>query len=152
MIGYPAPLHRGVRTSNHDRGVIEEMHGADRVPNLNTDSERAWVGRAKATASTRAKWRSSTSACCSVLKSCLTPPTLSSRWGKSGRGGTEDETVKLLDGIQRVQVPPGHSRADRPEASVAIHRATGGCEAYTARKQAVKIQLRKLGWLRCRRR
>jgi hypothetical protein len=22
--------------------------------------------------------------------------------GKSGRGGTEDETVKLLDGIQRV--------------------------------------------------
>jgi hypothetical protein len=39
----------------------------------------------------------------------------------------------------------GHSRADRPEASVAIHRVTGGCEAYTARKQAVKIQLRKLG-------
>jgi hypothetical protein len=31
---------------------------------------------------------------------------LSSRWEKSGRGGTEDETVKLLDGIQRVQVPP----------------------------------------------
>jgi hypothetical protein len=25
-----------------------------------------------------------------------------SRWEKSGRGGTEDETVKLLDGIQRV--------------------------------------------------
>lgn len=37
-----------------------------------------------------------------VLENYLTPPTLSSRWGKLGRGGTEDETVKLLDGIQRV--------------------------------------------------
>jgi hypothetical protein len=35
-------------------------------------------------------------------RKCLTPPTLLSRWEKSGRGGTEDETVKLLDGIQRV--------------------------------------------------
>jgi hypothetical protein len=34
---------------------IEEMHGSDRVPDLNIDYERAWVGRAKATASTRAK-------------------------------------------------------------------------------------------------
>src|SRR5689334_7957991 len=81
-----------------------------------------------------------------LLLQSLTPPTLLSCWEKSGRGGTGDETVKLLDGTQGVQVPPGHSRADRPEASVAIHRATGGCEAYTARKQAVKIQLRKLGW------
>jgi hypothetical protein len=32
----------------------------------------------------------------------LTPPTLLSRWEKLGRGGTEDETVKLLDEIQRV--------------------------------------------------
>jgi hypothetical protein len=31
-----------------------------------------------------------------------TAAALSSRWGKLGRGGTEDETVKLLDGIQRV--------------------------------------------------
>jgi len=31
-----------------------------------------------------------------------TLPTLLSRWEKLGRGGTEDETVKLLDGIQRV--------------------------------------------------
>ena len=52
--------------------------------------------------------------------------------------------MKPLDGIQRVQVPSGQRRADRPVASVAIHRATGGCEAYTARKQAVKIQLRNL--------
>ena len=29
-----------------------------------------------------------------------------SRWEKSGRGGTDGETVKLLDGIQRVKVPP----------------------------------------------
>jgi hypothetical protein len=28
------------------------MHGSDRVPDLNFDYERAWVGRAKATAST----------------------------------------------------------------------------------------------------
>jgi hypothetical protein len=32
----------------------------------------------------------------------LTLPTLLSRWEKLGRGGTENETVKLLDGIQRV--------------------------------------------------
>ena len=32
----------------------------------------------------------------------LTWPTLLSRWEKLGRGGTEDEAVKLLDGIQRV--------------------------------------------------
>jgi hypothetical protein len=37
-----------------------------------------------------------------MLKKFLTLPALSSRWEKSGRGGTEDETVKLLDGIQRV--------------------------------------------------
>ena len=55
------------------------MHGSDRVPDLNIDYERALVGRAKATASTRAKWRSSPSACCSVLENCLTPPTLSER-------------------------------------------------------------------------
>src|SRR5258708_4669472 len=53
------------------------MHGSDRVPDLNIDYERALVGRAKATASTRAKWHSPTSACCSVLEKGLTPPTLS---------------------------------------------------------------------------
>ena len=42
--------------------------------------------------------------------------------------------------------------ASRPVASVAICRATGRCEAYTARKQAVRIQLRHLSSLRCRRR
>jgi hypothetical protein len=29
--------------------------------------------------------------------------------GKRGRGGTEDETVKPLDGVQRVKVPHGQS-------------------------------------------
>jgi len=62
-----------------------------------------------------------------------------SRSDKLGRGGTDDELGKPLIAIQRVQVPPGQSRADRPVASVAIHRATGGCEACTARKQAVRI-------------
>jgi hypothetical protein len=62
-----------------------------------------------------------------------------------------DETVKLLIGIQRVQVPSGQGRAGRSVASVAIHRVTGGCEAYTARKQATKIQLRNRLSLRCRR-
>jgi hypothetical protein len=32
-------------------------------------------------------------------------PSLLSRWEKRGRGGTEDEAVKPLDGVQRVQVP-----------------------------------------------
>jgi hypothetical protein len=35
----------------------------------------------------------------SVLKKYLTEPTLLSRWEKRGSGGTEDETVKPLDGI-----------------------------------------------------
>src|ERR1035438_8593253 len=44
--------------------------------NLKNDYERAcgWYGH-----STRAKWRSSPSARISMLKSCLTPPTLSER-------------------------------------------------------------------------
>lgn len=52
--------------------------------------------------------------------------------------------MKPLIGIQRVRVPPDQRLAIRSVASVATHRATDGCEAYTARKQAVKIQLRKL--------
>ncbi len=36
-------------------------------------------------------------------------PSLVSRWEKLGRGGTEDEAVKPLDGVQRVQVPHGQS-------------------------------------------
>jgi hypothetical protein len=40
----------------------------------------------------RSEWRG-------ALKKDLTEPTLLSRWEKRGRGGTEDETVKPLDGI-----------------------------------------------------
>ena len=36
-------------------------------------------------------------------------PALLSRWEKLGRGGTEDETVKPLEGVQRVPVPHGQS-------------------------------------------
>jgi hypothetical protein len=35
-------------------------------------------------------------------KKLLQRPTSLSRWEKRGRGGTEDETVKPLNGIQRV--------------------------------------------------
>src|SRR5437016_11646963 len=52
-----------------------------------------------------------------------------SRSEKFGRGGTDDELVKPLIVIQRVQIPPDQSRADRSVVSLAIHRATGGCEA-----------------------
>ena len=61
--------------------------------------------------------------------STLTRPTSLSRSEKLGRGGTEDETAKPLIVIQRVQIPPDQSRADRSVVSLAIHRATGGCEA-----------------------
>jgi hypothetical protein len=37
---------------------------------------------------------------------------------------------------------PAKAVAGGPVASVAIRRVTGGCEAYTARKQAVSVQLR----------
>ena len=37
---------------------------------------------------------------------------------------------------------PVKAVAGGPEARVAIRRVTGGCEAYTARKQAVSVQLR----------
>jgi len=53
--------------------VIEEMVGSDRVPDRN-DYERALVG--KRNPSTRAKWRSSSSAGCRVLEKSLTLPTL----------------------------------------------------------------------------
>jgi hypothetical protein len=69
------------------------------------------------------------------------------------RGARGNVTFQLLHGARASALSrPRPKRASRPVASVTIHRVTGGCEAYTAKKQAVKIQLRKLGWLRCRRR
>ena len=55
--------------------------------------------------------------------------TSGSRSEKLGRGGTDGELAKPLIVIQRVQIPSDHSRADRSVVSLAIHRATGGCEA-----------------------
>jgi hypothetical protein len=62
--------------------------------------------------------------------------------GKAREGGIRDESMKPFNGVQLVQVQPGQSLASRPVASVASRRVTGGAEAYTARKQAVRIQLR----------
>ena len=53
------------------------MHGSDRVPDLNRDYERAWVGRAKATASTRAKMALFYECMLQCARKRLTPPTLS---------------------------------------------------------------------------
>ncbi len=52
-----------------------------------------------------------------------------SRSEKLGRGGTDGELAKPLIVIQRVQIPPDQSRADRSVVSLAIHRATGGCRS-----------------------
>ena len=41
-----------------------------------------------------------------------------SRSEKLGRGGTDDELAKPLNVIQRVQIPPDQSRADRSVASL----------------------------------
>src|SRR5262249_29158585 len=55
--------------------------------------------------------------------------------GKARERRIRDESVKLLKEVQPVKVRSGQSLAGRPVASVASRRATGGCEAYTARKQ-----------------
>src|ERR1700752_1834629 len=60
------------------------------------------------------------------------------------RGPEEPCRCQLLHGARASALSrPRQKRASRPVASVAIHRVTGGCDAYTARKEAVKIQLRK---------
>ena len=52
-----------------------------------------------------------------------------SRSEKLGRGGTDGKLAKPLNVIQRVQIPPDQSRADRSVVSLAIYRATGGCRS-----------------------
>jgi len=57
----------------------------------------------KAKSSTRAKWALFTSACRGVFATELDSADVVIALGKlGGGGGTEDETVKLLNGIQRV--------------------------------------------------
>jgi hypothetical protein len=59
-------------------------------------------------------------------------------------GPRKRDLCQLLHGARASALSrPRPKRASRPVASVAIHRVAGGREAYTARKQAVKIQLRK---------
>ena len=50
--------------------------------------------------------------------------------------------MKPFNGVQPVISGPVKAVAGGPVASIASRRATGGGEAYTARKQAVRIQLR----------
>ncbi len=62
--------------------------------------------------------------------------------GKRGGGGTMMRWRNLLLESSWCKSSPVKAVAGRPVASVAIRRATGGCEAYIASKQAVRIQLR----------
>jgi hypothetical protein len=64
-----------------------------------------------------------------ALREGFTEITSGSRSEKLGRGGTDGELAKPLIVIQRVQIPPDQSRADRSVVSLAIHRATGGCRS-----------------------
>jgi len=54
--------------------VRDRRDGSDRESWPETITSEPWLERHF---SSRAKWRSSLSACCSVLENCLTPPTLS---------------------------------------------------------------------------
>jgi hypothetical protein len=72
-----------------------------------------------------------------VLKRIAAPGIRRARQLSESSGKTEH----IYGDVERVQVPSVKA-SSRSVASVAIHRATGGCEAYTARKQAVRIQLR----------
>src|SRR5215467_8757577 len=69
MIGHPAPQNRGVRTSNHDRSWgSKRWLGRTEFVTLTIRSEPRLES---AKPSTRAKWRSSGSACRSVFKNML---------------------------------------------------------------------------------
>jgi hypothetical protein len=73
MIGHPAPLRGGFRSSNRDRSCDRRdgWVGVSLVPlTIKTSLSFAWQ------TSTRAKWRSARSGCSSVLEKVLTSPTL----------------------------------------------------------------------------
>lgn len=67
-----------------------------------------------------------------------------SRSEKLGGGGTDGELAKPLTVIQRVQIPPDQSRADRSVVSLAIHRATGGCRSVGNKEAGREDQPRNL--------
>jgi hypothetical protein len=54
--------------------------------------------------------------------------------GKAWKRRICDEMVKPLKGIQRVKVPPDECVAGTSVASVAIHRATGGCRSVHSKE------------------
>ena len=66
------------------------------------------------------------------------------RAGKARKRGNHDEVAKPLVGVQLVQVQPGQSRSGQAGSECCHSRATGGCEAYTASKQAVRIDVSRL--------
>jgi len=70
---HPVQMHCKCPRHRHLGNLSSPPYGSDRVPDPDDSSEpKAW----KAQLSTKAKRRSLTSACESVPRSCLTPPTL----------------------------------------------------------------------------
>ena len=63
--------------------------------------------------------------------------------GKRGRGGTRMSWRNLLLESSWCKSSPVKAVAGRPVASVAIRRATGGCEAYTASSKAVLLSVER---------
>jgi len=84
--------------------VTEETHGSDCVPDLNTDLRASlWLAKQH---HPRAKWRSSRSACSSVLANCLTRADIA-----------KDAMLRQLSRVERGdtsnairQQPESHSR------------------------------------------
>jgi hypothetical protein len=80
--------------------AIEEMHGSDRVPDLNIDCERGigWI-RHTFNESEMALFFERVLLCAQKV---LDTADIVIALGKAWKRGNRDETVKLLDGIQRV--------------------------------------------------
>jgi len=62
--------------------------------------------------------------------------------GKARERGIRNETVKPFKEVPPVQVRPGQSRSGRAGSECCLSSGDRRVEAYTARKQAVRIQLR----------
>jgi hypothetical protein len=99
------------------------MHGSDRVPDLNDyEASLGWHG----TFSARAKWRSSPSACRSVLKNCLTPPTLSE---------TRFFANNVENGVSRDRRDTGKPSCRVLVSEMLAHRGLQGPHRYAAVSQ-----------------
>jgi hypothetical protein len=62
--------------------------------------------------------------------------------GKARERRIRNETVKPLKEVPPVRVRPGQSRSGRAGSECCLSSGDRRVEAYTARKQAVRIQLR----------